>query len=266
MCGCDRKRKIHKIFWYLKLLIVINNVGLCHSKVILKFLVLGQFEPMCTTLKDLWYHCLILFMYVAWHFEQFFALKCSLHTIWIHITYVEIAYLHFDYAEKLALWGNWGIITYFPQSSDLYILQDVSIRFVQLIEDKVSSTHYAICHVSIRASAMLTFSPPPQHCSISFTMTLCCCALWWPWLHASCLSVDSVAAGAIGIVLAFSVALLVLQKTPSYLDGSSSSTHSNKQQPLWIFVSLGQSWNPAAVASVFSCHILQCIILLALQQ
>jgi len=160
VCGCDRKRTIHEIFWYLKLLIVINNVGLCHSKVILKFLVLGQFEPMCTTLKDLLYHCLTVFTYVAWHFEHFFALKCILHTIWIHITYVEIAYLHFDYAEKLALWGNWGIITYFPQSSDLYILQDVSIRFVQLIEDKVSSTHYAICHVSIRASAMLTFSPP----------------------------------------------------------------------------------------------------------
>jgi hypothetical protein len=62
------------------------------------------------------------------------------------------------------------------------------------------------------------------------------------------------------------VALLVLQKTLSCFDGSSSSTHSNKQQPLWIFVSLGQSWNPAAVASVFSCHILQCLILLALQQ
>jgi hypothetical protein len=34
------------------------------------------------------------------------------------------------------------------------------------------------------------------------------------------------------------VALLVLQKTPSCLDGSSSSTHSNKHQPLWIFFSL----------------------------
>ena len=110
------------------------------------------------------------------------------------------------------------------------------------------------------------FTPPPQHRSISFTMTLCCCALWWPWLHASCLSVDSVAAGAISIALAFSVALLDLQKTLSCFDGSSSSTHSNKQQPLWIFVSLLQSWNPAAVASVFSCHILQCIILPALQQ
>ena len=128
---------------------------------------------------------------------------------------------------------------------------------------------YSLCYMSRKHKGISHanfFTPLPQHRSISFTITLCCCTLWWPWLHASCLSVDSVAAGAIGIVLAFSVALLVLQKTPSCLDGSSSSTHSNKQQPLWIFVSLGQSWNPAAVASVFSCHILQCLILLALQQ
>mgnify|MGYP006196418315 CR=1 FL=1 len=99
---------------------------------------------------------------------------------------------------------------------------------------------YPLCYMSCKhwCISHAYFFTPPQHHSISFTMTLCCCTLWWPWLHASCLSVDSVAAGAIGIALAFSVALLVLQKTPSCLDGSSSSTHSNKHQPLWIFFSL----------------------------
>ena len=39
----------------------------------------------------------------------------------------------------------------------------------------------------------------------------------------------------IGIAIALSVALLGPQKTPSCLDRSSSSTHSNKHQPPWIF-------------------------------
>ena len=188
MCGCDRKRKIHEKFWYLKLLIVINNVGLCHSKVILKFLVLGQFEPMCTALKDLWYHCLIVFTYVAWHFEQFFALKCILHTIWIHITYVEIAYLHFDYAEKLALWGNWGIITYFLQSSDLYILQDVS-RQCQL---------YLLCYMSCK------------HWCISLAYFFTPTASSSPWLSVA------VHCDGLGFMPAVSL-LIVLLPVPSAL-------------------------------------------------
>ncbi len=93
-----------------------------------------------------------------------------------------------------ALWGTWGIMTYFLQSSDLFVLQDVSKRFVKFIEDKKQL--YPLCFISWYVSAYWPYLlfHHPQHHSISFTMTLCCCPLPWHWLHASHLSVDDCAA------------------------------------------------------------------------
>ncbi len=44
----------------------------------------------------------------------------------IYIKYLEVNSLHFGYAVQLALQKNWGIITYFPHSRDLYALYDVT--------------------------------------------------------------------------------------------------------------------------------------------
>ena len=109
-----------------------------------------------------------------------------------------------------------------------------SIRFVQFIEDKKQLSRYAICHdthwgISLTYFSSLTASQHQlHHLSIAFH----CNGLgFMPAISLLMIVPHSV----IGITIALSVALLGPQKTPSCLDGSSSSTHSNKHQPPWIF-------------------------------
>lgn len=84
VCGHDLK--LHETFWFLKLIIIVSNVhsdqimsnaGLCNCNVIFKILwIFVSFKPCeSITLNVLWYHCLIVIMYLAWRIEQFFHLK-----------------------------------------------------------------------------------------------------------------------------------------------------------------------------------------------
>ncbi len=54
-----------------------SNAGLCNCNVIFKILwIFVSFKPCeSITLNVLWYHCLIVIMYLAWRIEQFFHLK-----------------------------------------------------------------------------------------------------------------------------------------------------------------------------------------------
>ena len=94
---------------------------------------------------------------------------------------------------------------------------------------------YVMIHID--ASALLTFSSltASQHQLHHLSVAFHCNGLgFMPAISLLMIVPHSV----IGITIALSVALLGPQKTPSCLDGSSSSTHSNKHQPLWIFFSL----------------------------
>ena len=91
---------------------------------------------------------------------------------------------------------------------------------------------YVMIHID--ASALLTFSSltASQHQLHHLSVAFHCNGLgFMPAISLLMIVPHSV----IGIAIALSVALLGPQKTPSCLDGSSSSTHSNKHQPLWIF-------------------------------
>ena len=87
-----------------------SNAGLCNCNVIFKILwIFVSFKPCeSITLNVLWYHCLIVIMYVAWRIEQFFSLEDVFYVQYgyIYIKYLEVASMHFDYAAQLALQEN----------------------------------------------------------------------------------------------------------------------------------------------------------------
>ncbi len=147
-----------------------------------------QFQTMWITLNVLWYHCLIVIMYVAWRIEQFLSLEDAFYIQYGYI--YQIPRGHFS-----AFWlcsatcsaGKLGDQNLFPAEQGPLYAAGCNMRFVKLVQDKwqpyllfymswfVLTYFFTAYSITAWASPWLSVA---GHCMV---LDLCQPSLCWWW-------------------------------------------------------------------------------------